>query len=139
MLACRRLGLLVKAPVQLRAVPKLAVPKLAVPKLAVSKLAVRAGGITVLSTFSAMAVRSYCMDVLEEEVDMDFLDGNESAASAAEESAASAAEESAASAAEDSAASNLERKDKDKCLKSRTKYRLYPRSFKNTHGRRREL
>tara|TARA_B110000046_G_scaffold169291_1_gene188275 strand:+ start:389 stop:637 length:249 start_codon:yes stop_codon:yes gene_type:complete len=58
--------LLVKAPVQLRAVPKLAVPKLAVPKLAVSKLAVRAGGITVLSTFSAMAARSYCMDVLEE-------------------------------------------------------------------------
>ena len=103
MLACRRLGLLVKAPVQLRAVPKLAVPK-----LAVSKLAVRAGGITVLSTFSAMAARSYCMDVLEEEVDMDFLDGNESAASAAEESAASAAEESAASAAEDSAASAAE-------------------------------
>ena len=98
-----------KAALQLRAArpAALKVPLIApaVAQYSLPKLAVRAGGITVLSTFSAMAMRSGCMDIFGEEVDMDFLDGNESVASAAEESAASAAEESAASAAEESAAS----------------------------------
>jgi hypothetical protein len=81
--------------------PKLS---LAAPMLVTSaapNFVVRVCGITVLSTtFSAMAMHSYCMDFLDEEVDMDFLDGIESVASAAEERAASAGEESAASAAE---------------------------------------
>jgi hypothetical protein len=104
----QRASMLVKAAVQLRAAKPAALKmSLVAPMLAqysLPKVAVRAGGITVLSTFSAMALRSSCMNIFEEEVDMDFLDGNESVASAAEEHAASAAEESEALAAEESEA-----------------------------------
>jgi hypothetical protein len=80
-----------------------------VPKLAHHSLpsfAVRAGALTVLSTFSAMATHSYNMNIFDEEVDMDFLEGNddESVASAAEEPAVSAAAEREAEASEESEA-----------------------------------
>jgi hypothetical protein len=100
--------MLVKAAVQLRAAKPAALNiSLVAPIIAqysLPKLAVRAGGITVLSTFSAMAMRSVCMDIFDEEVDMDYLDGNESVASAADERAASAAGEREAEAPEDSEA-----------------------------------
>jgi hypothetical protein len=91
---------LVKAAVQLRtakpAALKVSLFAPMVSRRSLQKLAVCAGGFTVLSTFSAMATRSYCMDIFDEDVDIDFLDGNESVASAAEERADSATEESAA-------------------------------------------